>query len=212
MEDKSAVLFQVFPESLRAAPGKRHWEKSGAYRNRGGAAAGAKHPGTIGVAKQRRQQRVRSKESMKLKELYESGLLTQQVYSQAEAEAQSCHRHQARQSSLLGSLSSINMEVSGQQQVVAQQQAQQHAQQQTHQQLLLGGSSGLPPLTLSDTVSQLFGSPPPPPGAGETSANAAGHTNTNALTCRHQPTNLDNPAHATMQPSWQTQIAHNIPT
>ena len=78
VEDKSTVLFQVFSETSRAAPGKRHWETS---ESREGAAAESRSDVTeAGWARRR-------KELQRLKELYERGLLTEAVYEEEQRRA-----------------------------------------------------------------------------------------------------------------------------
>ena len=77
-EDKDTVLFQVFSETSRAAPGKRHWETS---ESREGGAVDLRAEATdAGWARRR-------KELQWLKDLYERGLLTETVYEEEQRRA-----------------------------------------------------------------------------------------------------------------------------
>jgi hypothetical protein len=101
-EDKGCVLFQVFSETSRAAPGKRHWETAEARESGGqtaagsaaGAAAGAPiddFPETSDAVWEWRE-----KELQRLKELYECGLLTDDVYEEEQRRALSGMRTGAK--------------------------------------------------------------------------------------------------------------------
>lgn len=77
-EDKGAVLFQVFSETSRAAPGKRHWETS--ESREGGVVETRTEVTEAGWARRR-------KELQRLKDLYERGLLTEPVYEEEQRRA-----------------------------------------------------------------------------------------------------------------------------
>ena len=77
-EDKDTVLFQVFSETSRAAPGKRHWETS--ESREGGAVDSRAEATDAGWARRR-------KELQRLKDLYERGLLTETVYEEEQRRA-----------------------------------------------------------------------------------------------------------------------------
>ena len=78
VEDKSTVLFQVFSETSRAAPGKRHWETS--ESREGGVVETRAEVTEAGWARRR-------KELQRLKDLYERGLLTEPVYEEEQRRA-----------------------------------------------------------------------------------------------------------------------------
>ena len=81
-EDKTTVLFQVFSETSRAAPGKRHWETAESREGGVSAAAGGGGGAAIDDYPEISEEvwQWREKELQRLKELYECGLLTDDVY------------------------------------------------------------------------------------------------------------------------------------
>eukprot|EP01043_Picozoa_sp_COSAG02_P008836 COSAG02_NODE_290_length_25531_cov_75.132392_4_plen_837_part_00 len=88
-EDKSCVLFQVFSETSRAAPGKRHWETAEARESveaEPAADTSTSVTGDYPIASDEVWE-WREKELQRLKELYECGLLTDDVYDEEQRRA-----------------------------------------------------------------------------------------------------------------------------
>lgn len=91
-EDKNCVLFQVFSETSRAAPGKRHWETAEARESARPSASASAADSVPPVVEDYpiASDEVwawRETELQRLKELYECGLLTDGVYEEEQRRA-----------------------------------------------------------------------------------------------------------------------------